>query len=245
MSSEELSRRLNNISTMWTVLRQAHEGPPDAATAAKELLLRRYSGAIYRYLVSILGDAATADDLTQEFGLSLVRGQFKQVDPERGRFRNYLKTVLLHLVSDYRRKQMRQPRQLPEDNPDAGSPTVPELDQEFNESWRQELLARTWSALAEAQTNYHEVLRFRAEHPKMRSHEMAEQLTRRLGRPFSPEGVRQTLRRARDRFAELLIDEVAQSLDQPTPEQVEQELAELRLLDYCRPILDRNPPGGK
>jgi hypothetical protein len=51
--------------------------------------------------------------------------------------------------------------------------------------------------------------------------------------------VRQTLRRARDKFADLLLDEVAQTLRQPTVDQLGQELADLELLQYCQPALDR------
>ena len=52
-------------------------------------------------------------------------------------------------------------------------------------------------------------------------------------------GVRQTLHRAREKFGALLLDEVIHSLENPGPEQVEEELAELGLLDYCRPALER------
>jgi RNA polymerase sigma-70 factor (ECF subfamily) len=50
------------------------------------------------------------------------------------------------------------------------------------------------------------------------------------------------LHRARDRFAELLFDEVSQTLDNPSRNDLEEELAELRLLEYCRPALQRRTP---
>jgi hypothetical protein len=56
-------------------------------------------------------------------------------------------------------------------------------------------------------------------------------------------GVRQLLHRARERFADLLLEEVAQSLDAPTPELLEQELIDLRLLDCCRTALERRAGG--
>ena len=61
----------------------------------------------------------------------------------------------------------------------------------------------------------------------------------RRGRPFTAAGVRQTLHRAREKFAGLLLDEITHSLEDPTTEQLEQELVELGLLDYCRPALER------
>jgi hypothetical protein len=101
------------------------------------------------------------------------------------------------------------------------------------------LLVRAWAALAEARPEYHLVLKFRAEHPHMSSGDMAAALAPKLNRPCTAEAVRQTLRRARDHFAALLFDEVAQSLDAPTPEALAEELADLNLLSYCEPLLLR------
>ena len=110
MGSENPDKRLSGISTVWTVLRQANDGSKDSARAAQELLVRRYGGAVYRYLLRALGDASAAEDLAQEFALGLVRGDYRHADPQRGRFRNYVKSVLFHLVSKHRRGQGRQPQ---------------------------------------------------------------------------------------------------------------------------------------
>ena len=47
-------------------------------------------------------------------------------------------------------------------------------------------------------------------------------LSARLGRTISPANLRQLLHRARERFAELLLDEVCQSLEGASIEQVEE-----------------------
>jgi RNA polymerase sigma-70 factor (ECF subfamily) len=73
---------------------------------------------------------------------------------------------------------------------------------------------------------------------------MAERLTAQLGRPLTSAGVRQLLHRARERFADALLEEVAQSLARSTDEHIEQELTELGMLDYCRPALDRHASAG-
>ena len=241
MTQDERDRRLSSISTIWSALRQAHAGQPEVAAAAQRLLLERYGGAVHRYLLAALGDPSAADDLTQEFALCLVRGDFRQADPQRGRFRAYVKTVLFHLVSAYRKRQRKQPEPRPADSPALAGLGAPaeDSDRAFNDSWRDQLLGRAWEALARARPPFHAVLRFRAAHPKMPSHEMAERLGRELGKPVTADWVRQTLRRARDLFTELLIDEVAHSLDAPTPEQVEDELRGLGLLAYCREALGR------
>jgi RNA polymerase sigma factor (sigma-70 family) len=234
-----LDARLSQISTSWSVVRQAHGGPADAVAAAQQLLLQRYGGAVHRYLLATLRDGHAADDLTQEFGLRLVRGDFRHVSPQRGHFRHYVKTVLFHLVSHYRKKHQARTRPLAPNSPELANLASRDPDEErrFQDSWREELLARTWEALAEAQPVFYAVLRFRASNPKLPSEQMAEQLARQLDKPLAAAGLRQILHRAREKFAELLIDAVAQSVEPSTAEQVEQELSELGLLVYCRPAL--------
>jgi RNA polymerase sigma-70 factor (ECF subfamily) len=222
--------RLSGISTMWTVLRQAHGGPPDAATAAKQLLLERYGGAVRRYLMGLLRDTHAADDLTQEFAVLVVAGKFRAADPSKGRFRNYVKTTLFHLVGAHVRGRKRVPESVaPDDGVLAG--LADDNDEgAFAENWRAEILARTWRALADANSNYHALLRLRAEHPDASSDTLAEL----AGGATTAANIRQTLKRAREQFADLLREEVAHSLDDPTPEAVDEELAELDLLKYVR-----------
>src|SRR5262249_34829660 len=112
MDDREFENRLSQIATRWSVLLQAHQ-ETDAAAAARQQLLERYCGAVYRYLLAAVRDHHAAEDLTQEFALRFVRGQFRLADPERGRFRDYVKTALFHLVDDYRRRQGRAPSPAP------------------------------------------------------------------------------------------------------------------------------------
>ena len=67
---------------------------------------------------------------------------------------------------------------------------------------------------------------------------MAEELGSRFGKELSSAGVRQLLHRARERFADRLLDEVANSLQSPTAEELEEELIDLGLLEHCRPALE-------
>jgi hypothetical protein len=175
-----------------------------------------------------------------------VQGRFHKADPGRGRFRDYVKVSLLHLARNYRQGQQRQLRLLAPENPawDALAAVSEDREAEFNAQWRDELLARTWQALAGEQPTLYTVLRFRAEHPGMTSAVMAQELSRRLGRALSADGVRQSLRRARERYAQLLLAEVAHSLEAPTPEQLAEELSELKLLPYCQALLERRRQAG-
>jgi RNA polymerase sigma-70 factor (ECF subfamily) len=245
MQPENLNERLSLIPTLWSLVCRAHRGPGDAARSARRQLLQRYGGSVQRYLRKVVREPGGADEVFQEFALRLLHGDLRGADPKRGRFRSFVKGTLFHLVADHRYQRRRWPGPLPADAAArVADPEGAESERQFVDSWRDELLARAWAALAEADaaTGQHSyaVLRFRADHPEMRSPQLAEGLAARLGRPLTAAGVRQALHRAREKFADLLVDEVAHSLENPTAEQLEEELVELGLLDYCRPALDRH-----
>jgi RNA polymerase sigma-70 factor (ECF subfamily) len=250
MSRDELDQHLSHINTMWTMLYQAHRGAPDEAAAARQALMQRYCGAVYRYLLGALRDPNAAEDLTQEFALRFIQGRFRQADPAHGRFRSYVKTALFHLVDDWRRSQGKGPRAVPleADEPVPAPDEGAAAEQAFRDSWRQELLSRAWKGLEQAQQEtgqpYHAVLRCRVDHPDMPSAQMAELLGASLGKELSAAGVRQLLHRARERFADLLLEETRQSLEGAGGQQLEDELAELNLLKYCQAALQRRPGAG-
>jgi RNA polymerase sigma-70 factor (ECF subfamily) len=244
MNQENPNQPLNLISTPWSLVCRAHRGPAEEANAARQQLLERYRGAVYRYLRKLLHNPDAADEVFQEFALQLLRGDLRGANPQRGRFRDFVKGTLFHLVADYRKQQRHWPGPLPTDGATrAANPEDVESDRLFVASWCDELLARAWAALAEIEATtgqlFYAVLRFRADHPEMRSPQLAEELTAQLGRPFTAAGVRQTLHRAREKFAALLVDEVVHSLENPGAKQLEEEFIELGLLDYCRPALER------
>jgi hypothetical protein len=62
-------------------------------------------------------------------------------------------------------------------------------------------------------------------------------LAEKLGVPVRPDAGRQMLRRARLRFADLLMKEIALGLDDATPQEIEEELAALGLLEHVRDFL--------
>jgi RNA polymerase sigma-70 factor (ECF subfamily) len=237
--------RLSGIQTFWTVLSTTHGGAsdPTAAAAAQQLLLR-YTKAVHRYLLGALRDADAADELAQEFALRFMRGDLHRADPAKGRFRDFVKGVLFHLIADHHRKQKRNMPALPDSSVEDTRAADPcESDREFLESWRAELLDRAWKALQKLQEEtgqlFYAVLHFRAEHPDMRSAEMSGRLSEQLGKPVNAAWVRQMLHRAREKFADLLLEETLQTLREPTVDQLEAELIDVGLLEYCKPALDK------
>jgi RNA polymerase sigma-70 factor (ECF subfamily) len=245
VDQHSLNQHLSHISTLWSLVYQAHHGSAQAVSTAQRLLMERYSGAIHRYLVATLGDRDSADELFQEFSLRFLRGDFRNATPERGRFRSFVKTAVFHLIVDHHRQQQKRPQTLDQDL-EAPADTEAELqarENDFRSSWREELLTRAWQALAEVENQTgqpcHTILHFRTEQPLLTSAELAEQLGRRLGKSYTVHAIRQALHRARDIFADLLLQEVAQSLANPTQEGLTDELIDLGLLTYCRSALDR------
>jgi DNA-directed RNA polymerase specialized sigma24 family protein len=243
MSRPSQPSRLDRISTSWTLLAQAHAAARDTAAIARALLVERYRGAVRRYLGALLRDDEAAEDLTQEFGLALIEGKLAKATPDRGRFRDYIKAVVLHLVSRHRKQQRRLPRQVGEDADRAVA--ADPGDATFVQSWRDELLARSWEALSQAHHGYFSVLHYRAAHPDAAIDEMIAGLSAQLGRKLSAEALRQMLHRARAMFAELLLTLVAQSLRDPSDEAIERELADLNLLSYCRATVAKRRAGSQ
>jgi RNA polymerase sigma-70 factor (ECF subfamily) len=237
--------RLSQIATPWEDLDQAHGGMPPALGAARRRLLLHYSPAVYSYLVGAVRDPDVADDLFQEFALRLMRGAFRRADPRRGRFRDFLKTALGHLVTDNYRRQVRGPRPY-HDFPDPATDrsALAEAEEWFSQEWRARLIDRTFAALEafEQRTGQplHTLLHFRVEHPDLPVADMARQLAGRLGQEPSVTWVYKHLHKARQKFADLLVAEVARTLDFPGREQLGEELAELGLLRWCQPALGRS-----
>jgi len=238
---------LSQIQTMWSVVALAH-ADVTAMQSAQQTMLDRYGGAVRRYALACLRDEDAADEIFQEFALKFVRGDFRGADPGKGRFRAFVKTVVYRLIVDFQRRKKKlgregqmhsnvaEPGQL--DSNDDGT-----TDAVFHASWRDELLARCWGKLADYECKtgkpYHTALRHRVQHPDERSAELAEGLSKKPGKPMNAGAVRVLLHRSRDAFADLLLDEVTNSLADSSLDAAEQELIELDLLEYCKSALER------
>ena len=211
--------------------------PNDSCDAQKAILLR-YAGAVHEYLMKVTRDEHTANDLSQEFAYRFLRGDFRNVVPEKGRFRDFLKKSLNNLVNDWHRRRQAQVRMLQSkmsgtDNAHSGSG----VETSFDRIWRKEIIRRTWEALDAtdnaSQLYLAQVLKFRAQNPDLTSAETARQLSDQLDRKMTAESVRQILVRARKLFGELLKIEISQLIDSHDPAEIADELQDLQLLKYC------------
>jgi RNA polymerase sigma-70 factor (ECF subfamily) len=246
MDPVTLQQRLQEISTIWPLLHQAHQGESADRTLAQAELLHRYQRAVYCYLLQAVEQVPDrADDLFQEFALRFIRGDFHHADRQRGRFRDYLKTSLDHLIVNYLKRQGRD-RQLRQSLDSVLDIPAEEQDLPFLHLWCQELLDRAWESLAAVQSEdgppFYAVLRQRFEHPELTAADLAERFTTQLqpSRPFTEAGIRKTLQRAREQFAEFLIAEVKRTLPTPSRADLEKELGELGFLPYCHKALEQD-----
>jgi RNA polymerase sigma-70 factor (ECF subfamily) len=240
MKDEPPSKHLDDIETAWPLLQQALTGTPEARRRAQGQVLKRYRPAVYRYLLAGLRDTDAAEELWQEFALHFLRGDFRHADAHRDRFPGYLRTVLSHLTAQHHRRIRQRPRSLSAGTPEpaANDRGAADIDRVLPSDQRDELLARTWAALAECERRTGRplfmVLLCHVRYPDEHSQQLAERLTMELGKHVSAEWVRKWLCPARDKFANLLVDEAARILPNPTPDRLALQLGELGLLTYCR-----------
>jgi RNA polymerase sigma factor (sigma-70 family) len=240
----DVEPRLMDMSTQWTLVFKIKDGPPEEANRAAAQLMGRYAGAVHRYLLKALRDPDAAQELDQEFALRFLRGDFRHGDPSRGRFRDYVKQAVHNLMKDYyRRKRPVAPLDSGIAELAVADEGLAQFDRQFLQSWRNDLLDRSWAAVKELEEKtgqpYYTVLRIRVDHPELTSGGLAKRLAEAVGRPFSAGAFRQNLQRARRAYADHLIAEVAGSLNELKPQALEEELADLELLEYCRPYLKR------
>lgn len=237
----------SGIATRWSLVLLANRGTVTSAGPARNELVMKYRRAIRAYLGAVLRDDHAADELTQDVVLRLLRGDFGSATPEKGSFRNYLKVAVRNMARTYWQRRLRGAAvPLDEDaivvaGEDAADDPVWDYD------WRTAVLHAAWGALRDHDAAtpgcvYYQVLKLRSENPELTSGALAQRLSEATGTNYTAANTRQQLHRARFRFAELLVREVAHSLDWPLPDAVEQELIDLGLIKYVRDYL---PPDWK
>lgn len=236
--------RLSGIETQWSMIHNAN-GSNARANLAQAGVIEKYGPAIKRYLLASLRDEEAADEVFQEFSLRLVRGDFRNADSSRGKFRSFIKTTLYRLMIDHHRRKKKSSRfglgkaLNVEQELAAGSG---EFVDEFLLAWRQTLLDKSWSRLEQIERNtgkpVYTILRCRVDHPELSTRQLQEYLAIHSDKVIPPlSSFRVYLHRARKKFAECLLDLVSGSLVDANRDSVEEELIELGLHHFCVPAL--------
>ena len=89
-----MGHRLGSLATRWSLVRRAHQGPAPAAADARKALVLRYASAIRGYVGAMTRDDELSDEIAQDVVVRMLGGDFGGADPDRGRFRDLLKTAL-------------------------------------------------------------------------------------------------------------------------------------------------------
>ena len=236
--------RLSRIETLWSVVQRAHNSNQQVASSAQRDLLNRYGSAIRRYLGASLKNPEVANDLYQEFAVKFIQGDFKNADPAKGKFRSFVKTVLFRMVALHFRKLGTSKTNQVNDFPEVAQADEYRVENEkrFLKVWRNELLERTWESLEASEENGNSksfsILKVRIENPAADFTELSKKLTTLLDKEVSVGNARVLVHRARSKFAKEMIGKISETLEIATKGAIEEELIDLRLIDYCRDELN-------
>ena len=253
IATPERVDHLSDILTDWKMIRDAHCDTMAASDvgpihSARRVLWERYQQAIRRYLMRIVNDPVAAEDLFQEFTLKMLQGGLRNADPEKGKFRKYLRTSLANMARDYYNKTKKGPNSFPEEmsDPAAGGPTDPSAaaDALFLEDWRDALLKASWDRLkAEEKASgrpYMTALKLYVRHSGEGSAKLAERMSQVLDKPVTAAYFNKQVHNARKQHAFFLIDEVSRTLSEDASlGEIEEELIALGLHEYqiCKDAL--------
>lgn len=224
-------------TTRWSVV--ARSGASDMVTAQRALgeLCEQYWFPLYAHARRSGRDDADASDLVQSFCADLLgRGGMAQASPEHGRFRHYLLGAFTHFVRNTARTARTQKRggdvahqawheAAARYEPEADAADGPE--QVFTRRWAFAVLDRAMARLREDYATPSRTAWWTELQPLLLAageRTAAAAVAARLG---ATEGaVRVALHRLRQRWRELVRDEIAQTVADPA--EIDDELAALQ-----------------
>ena len=224
-------------TTHWSVVLAA-QGPTPAAQEALEKLCRKYWRPIYGFVRKQGTDSEEAKDLTQGFfALLLERRDLNQVRKEKGRLRSYLLTSVKHFLSNERNRAMaikrgEGQRLLPLDQFGEGEGIEVErsdrltADQIYERRWAFTVLEQVMARLRDEYRIAGNAVLFErlkalltdeADRPSQA--QIADELA------MTENAVNQAFHRLRERYRQLLREEIAHTVT--APGDIEDELRHL------------------
>jgi RNA polymerase sigma factor (sigma-70 family) len=226
------------VTTHWSVVQAAGDTELPQAREALEKLCRAYWYPLYAYIRRKGHEADAAQDLTQEFFARLIaKNYLSAADRHKGKFRSFLLGSLEHFLAREWSKARAQKR--------GGGQIVQSLDAEnFENRYRAEpahaltaeaIFERRWATTLLEQA----MSRLRAESEERQKTELFGRLEPYLSgekgeAPYasvaatlqmSEGAVKVAVHRLRQRYGELVREEIAHTVE--TPEEMEEELRHL------------------
>jgi len=231
---EDSARNPAFVTTHWSVVLTAGRTDTTRANAALTTLCQTYWYPLYAYVRHRGQSPQDAEDLTQEFFARLIeKNTLGKLDRKGGRFRSFLLTAMNHFLVDEWKKARAQKRGggrvVSLDTHDAGArfglEPVDTFTPEklFEQNWALALLDTVFTRLRREQEAagrgaLFEALKFSL--TGSRSAVPYADLAKQLG--LAESTVKVTVHRLRQRYRELLREEVAQTV--ASPDEVEEEL---------------------
>ena len=206
--------------TQWSQL-LANRGDPQARRQALDVLVRTYWSPLYHYVRRTGRDAQAAEDVVQGLLATLIEGDaLARLDPSKGRLRSYLLRATQNYLRKQHRKQTAMKRDVGKVTELAGAEAAehmlshapPDPEAAYNQQWTATILD---NALQRLKSEYEDGTRTGpfelvaqffsgAEFPPYRqlaaTHDM------------SVPQLKSFLHRARQRFRELVRDQVEQTV---------------------------------
>jgi RNA polymerase sigma factor (sigma-70 family) len=225
-------------ATHWSVVMAVRQCDSTAAREALEKLCRTYWYPLYAFVRRQGYQPSDAEDLTQGFFERVIEKNYlQQVDRAKGRFRAFLLAALKHFLSDQRDRERAAKR--------GGGRPLLSLDTENAEkryglepadtTTPEDLYERRWAAIVMEQAR----VRLREEYASARKgmlyyklrvletdderSETYAEVAAQLG--MTESGVKSAAQRMRQRYGELLREEIAHTV--ASPAEIDEELKHL------------------
>ncbi|MEO1529682.1 MAG: sigma factor, partial [Planctomycetota bacterium] len=216
---------LRQISTQWSAVSDAN------------FFVLRYVDAIRHYLRRLVSNEDDVEDVLQQFLVKVIENGFQRASPDRGRFRHYLIRAIRNEVVTWQRKQSKRRTLSIAAIEDPADSEADQASTDWDQQWHQCVLARCWKHLRQYESDHdgnlaYSVLSTASENSGLRSEALAELVTASSGQTLTAPAFRKQLSRARRLFAEFIIREVSETLEQPSPESVKAELRDLGLTPF-------------
>jgi DNA-directed RNA polymerase specialized sigma24 family protein len=224
-------------TTRWSIVLAARAHGAPHAQAALENLCQTYWLPLYAYLRGVGCAPEEAEDIVQGFFARLLeKGDFAQVSPERGRFRSFLLAAVKHFLANERdrARAIRRGGGRAAFSLDVGAAEsryaaeacdrrTPETV--FDRQWALTLLARVEDRLRGEFASAGKAERFAQLHPLLSGESGRSYGEAAAALGLTENAVMVAVHRLRQRFRELLREEIAQTLS--GPEQIDDEIRDL------------------
>ena len=227
-------------TTRWSVVSRALGSDDSAARHALAALCEAYWYPLYAYFRRSGKSSHDSEDLTQGFFARLLSKEIlAKADPDKGRLRSFLLACANNYLADERDRAMAQkrgaallvsfdPAQAEEryalEPADSVTP-----DRLYQRRWALTVLDFSLQLLEEEYTAKDQAALFAELRPFLGfgpdPDKRYEAISATLGMPLGT--LKNKVFRLRERWRELLFEQVALTLDNPTPEEITDELTEL------------------